>query len=1176
MSTLFETYEEVYQHVKVITERIARIDESIGRITDRNSLEIPVRIDNLKKQLERIDEYALKIEGYRQLAEKNLTSKNVLRIEAPPGYRVNLNRLRQWAMRIDPMAQEDLSTPDDPYAQRVYAVAQCDLCFLAKKKQEFEARIRELEADQERGANEIVKELEEERRKQQQALQDYVESEEMAQFCRGAKAENEAYIYEDSPYAYADPEETPEYWVPGASGVSLGVEGELQKKLKDSLGGFYDDRAGQIFFPVEKIRSGREFALTVSCVPARSRMNEMDAGIRNLILQIIQQSPACSRKVYIIDALRQNSLLAGSLRQLEGTFALQSIPRNQEQIAAALETLVASFNDMDDILDTCDSVAEYNSGVVREKQLVRSLVVLVGWPGSFEGQAASYIKKIVSNFERYGISLVAVKISTKTDAEFGLSEYIGEDVIHVEMTGSDTRITFGREEPRSFVWYTFKQRLSERYVESIKEHQVESGALGTVYTRRVDMEQIPPYVRGKKSICVPYGVDSQDNVHSISFDNENFASYLMGASGSGKSTLLHTIITGILRDYHPDDVELWLADFKMSEFAQYMDPLPPHVKYILLDESPELVYDLLDQLTERMMERQRFFMDHKDMKKVENVPKDIYMPVIFVILDEFSIMSQSVAESETYKLKLQNLLAKGRALGIKFIFSSQTFTKGIAGLTRTAKDQIQTRIAMKNSYSEINETLEVSSGQRTEQVKNWMEALPPHFALSKYRDGDNVYIKRLQVMYFEGKGDEALAPQRAWIERLNAQMRPVPGEEYLTAGENSYVDKHPVIVDGNSYRSFREERVRKILDDYRREHTFDVAAEDILMTFGTPRRMSEAEVLTISSESRENLLLMARGSEQACAMSLILTAMKSFKLQGGHVRVWAYSKNRLFRAYRDSHFAKWHAATAMEEICREIRELRERIEQRETGNELIVLIGMEQICSDFELIDFGTAGGTGAGRQSGAAAPDMSRFMAKTEEERKKAEEVKETYQSTEEITEKIMMDGLAQGKSRSEIKEEIARALREHMKAKNSEVPSRKQEEKKQAAEENAAKESAEEEKEEKTSDAYNAQEDFRYIVRQGSRFGFHFMLCLNQLADLKNTRLQGELFRHKLVFQLSTEDSRSLLNSRAAAGLPERICLYSNALEQYSLRPFIHEGVNWDGWDLDENQEAVNGLHL
>lgn len=142
----------------------------------------------------------------------------------------------------------------------------------------------------------------------------------------------------------------------------------------------------------------------------------------------------------------------------------------------------------------------------------------------------------------------------------------------------------------------------------------------------------------------------------------------MGASGSGKSTLLHTLITGIIRNYHPDDVELWLADFKMSEFAQYIDPLPPHVKYILLDESKELVFDLIDRLTDEMMERQRFFMKHRDLKKVENVSSDIYMPVIFVILDEFSIMSQAVAESESYKLKLQNLLAKGRALGIKFIF----------------------------------------------------------------------------------------------------------------------------------------------------------------------------------------------------------------------------------------------------------------------------------------------------------------------------------------------------------------------------------------------------------------------------------------------------------------------------------------------------------------------------
>ena len=50
------------------------------------------------------------------------------------------------------------------------------------------------------------------------------------------------------------------------------------------------------------------------------------------------------------------------------------------------------------------------------------------------------------------------------------------------------------------------------------------------------------------------------------FENELFAAFMMGASRSGKSTLLHTIICSLLMDYHPDELELWLLDFKMLEF----------------------------------------------------------------------------------------------------------------------------------------------------------------------------------------------------------------------------------------------------------------------------------------------------------------------------------------------------------------------------------------------------------------------------------------------------------------------------------------------------------------------------------------------------------------------------------------------------------------------------------
>ena len=88
--------------------------------------------------------------------------------------------------------------------------------------------------------------------------------------------------------------------------------------------------------------------------------------------------------------------------------------------------------------------------------------------------------------------------------------------------------------------------------------------------------------------------------------------------------------------------------------------------------------------------------------------------------------------------------------------------------------------------------------------------------------------------------------------------------------------------------------------------------------------------------------------------------------------------------------------------------------------------------------------------------------------------------------------------------------------------------------------------------------------------------MMIANDLSDLKPTQLQQDLFRHKLVFQISADDSVALFASKVASRLPEHICQYSDSLEQYSLRPFIHDGVTWDGWDIDENGDATNSILL
>ena len=210
-------------------------------------------------------------------------------------------------------------------------------------------------------------------------------------------------------------------------------------------------------------------------------------------------------------------------------------------------------------------------------------------------------------------------------------------------------------------------------------------------------------------------------------------------------------------------------------------------------------------LTEKLMERKRFFAANPHLKDLESVPANVYMPTIFVIMDEFTIMSQVIANSEPHKMKLQDLLVQGRNAGFKFIFASQEYSKGVAGLTATAKDQIQTRIAMRNTVDEIRETLDIPGSQLTDEIRQWIDTLPPHVTLYKYYDAaqKKVRVIRAQALYFPKKGSaNPYQPQQDLIKDLRKNMTPVPRKEYNHTKITTYVEKQPVTADGTSYSAF--------------------------------------------------------------------------------------------------------------------------------------------------------------------------------------------------------------------------------------------------------------------------------------------------------------------------------------------------------------------------------------
>ena len=73
--------------------------------------------------------------------------------------------------------------------------------------------------------------------------------------------------------------------------------------------------------------------------------------------------------------------------------------------------------------------------------------------------------------------------------------------------------------------------------------------------------------------------------------------FISGKTGSGKSTLLHVLITNVALRYSPEEVELYLVDFKKGvEFKAYSRHLLPHARVIAIESEREFGLSVLQRL----------------------------------------------------------------------------------------------------------------------------------------------------------------------------------------------------------------------------------------------------------------------------------------------------------------------------------------------------------------------------------------------------------------------------------------------------------------------------------------------------------------------------------------------------------------------------------------------------
>ncbi len=345
------------------------------------------------------------------------------------------------------------------------------------------------------------------------------------------------------------------------------------------------------------------------------------------------------------------------------------------------------------------NVFEYAENNVGSNSNV-TLLLLFDFPKGIDDDAQACFRNILRNGSKCGVFTIIVY--PPDTEQFHSNEYkqsikaVEELTTIIQQTGKEFSVD---GLPLHYIPMPSSNQFMDFFIEYIEEHEKRK-------SRGISIDEI--FEKGmfegdsSKSLDIDIGVDDADGVTTLSLGTgSSHHGIIIGATGSGKSTLLHTlIISGMLR-YSPEQLNLYLMDFKQgTEFKIYESKRLPHIKLLAIDAKQEFGESILENLIVEMEHRGEEFKEYK-VSKISDYVKASgkSMPRILVIMDEFQILyndstNRKVANNCAELTK--RIVTEGRAFGIHLIMATQT-TKVVSELTLTHAtiEQMRVRIALK-------------------------------------------------------------------------------------------------------------------------------------------------------------------------------------------------------------------------------------------------------------------------------------------------------------------------------------------------------------------------------------------------------------------------------------------------------------------------------------------------
>jgi tetratricopeptide (TPR) repeat protein len=539
----------------------------------------------------------------------------------------------------------------------------------------------------------------------------------------------------------------------------------------------------------------------------------------------------------------------------------QDLEARLADLSAHIELVIQKY-----LRTTYETIDEFNDAAGEIAEPYRMLV-LFDFPTGITGEAAARLKSIIENGPRCGVfTLVAYDETTPVPYGVAVDQLRSPPIRNLNLQTGFSDSVNGYQLEMAFEHDVLPEHsdIAKRIIDSVGRASIARTdaavtfdkvfamygdvagrglrpELGTAPTRTSVAEPNTWWSDDStRGLFAPIGQKGARDVAILGFDSSDHAgALLVGRPGSGKSTLLHAYLGGLTTLYGPDELELYLIDFKEGvEFKAYAEERLPHAKVIAIESDREFGLSVLESLQAEITQRGQLLRStggrQSGVQGLREATGDKF-PRILLVFDEFQVL---FARNDKVGLGaadlLESIIRQGRGFGVHVLLGSQSLA-GLDALGAHVPQLLPVRILLPSAESDARKVLG--------DTNNAGDYLTSH--------GEGI---------LNGAGGAVEANERFKGALLAEADRVARLQVLRDKADESGFSRVPIVFEGNSLVPLETQDPRQFQEELAATGTYPIR-----IRAGEPMTVGEVGDLSAAATTQTRSALRPRGPRTVCS-----------------------------------------------------------------------------------------------------------------------------------------------------------------------------------------------------------------------------------------------------------------------------------------------------------------------